>query len=102
MYRQRAFVEGATLWAYSSPKIGSIVGPSSNGAIVDADRELPGATATTVSSAWDQLPDSPVHGKTRNYGFFDNHVSTLTANTNRHSETMTTVKQPYGWITNTR
>ncbi len=102
MYRQRAFVEGATLWAYSSPKIGSIVNPSSNGAIVDADRELPGGNASTLTSAWDQLPDEPVHGKTRNYGFFDNHVSSLTANTNRHAETMTTGKQPYGWITITK
>jgi prepilin-type N-terminal cleavage/methylation domain-containing protein/prepilin-type processing-associated H-X9-DG protein len=102
MYRQRAFVEGATLWAYSSPKIGSIINPASNGAIVDLDRSLPGGTASTLVSAWDQLPDQPVHGKTRNYGYFDNHVSTLAANTNRHAETMTTGKQPYGWITNTR
>ena len=98
MYRQRLYVEGATLWSYSSPKIGSIVGPSSNGALVDADRELPGGDATTLSSSWAQLPDKPSHGKTRNYGFFDGHVSTLTANTNRHFETMTKVKQPYGWI----
>jgi prepilin-type N-terminal cleavage/methylation domain-containing protein/prepilin-type processing-associated H-X9-DG protein len=102
MYRQRAFVEGATLWAYSSPKIGSILNPASNGAIVDLDRNLPGGNASTLASAWDQLPDEPVHGKTRNYGYFDNHVSTLAANTNRHAETMTTGKQPYGWISTTR
>jgi prepilin-type processing-associated H-X9-DG protein len=102
MYRQRAFVEGATLWAYSSPKIGSIAKPSSNGAIVDSDRELPGGSATTMAGAWDQLPDQPVHGKSRNYGFFDNHVSTLSATTNRHAETITTAKQPYGWITITK
>ncbi len=102
MYRQRRYVEGAELWIYSSPKIGSIVGPASNAAIVDSDRELPGVTTATLPGAWDQLPDKPVHGNTRNYGYFDNHVSSLTANTNRHAETMTTVRQPYGWINNTR
>ncbi len=102
MYRQRAYVEGATLWAFSSPKIGSIFNPSGNGSIVDSDRELPGATTATLPGAWDQLPDKPVHGNNRNYGYFDNHVSSLTANTNRHAETMTTGKQPYGWITVTR
>jgi prepilin-type N-terminal cleavage/methylation domain-containing protein/prepilin-type processing-associated H-X9-DG protein len=102
MFRQRAFVEGSTLWAYSSPKFGSIVNPSANGAIADLDREFPGGSASTLASAWDQLPDAPVHGKTRNYGFFDNHVATLSATTNRHAETITTGKQPYGWITNNR
>ena len=102
MYRQRAFVEGSTLWAYSSPKIGNIISPSSNGAIVDSDRQLPGGAAATLGEAWDQLPDAPVHGKTRNYAYFDNHVSTLTASTNRHAETMTTGKQPYGWLSTTR
>jgi type II secretory pathway pseudopilin PulG len=102
MYRQRAFVEGATLWAYSSPKIGSILNPSANGAIVDSDRQLPGGAQSTFGDAWAQLPDAPVHGKTRSYGYFDNHVSMLTANTNRHAETMTTGKQPYGWFSTTR
>jgi prepilin-type N-terminal cleavage/methylation domain-containing protein/prepilin-type processing-associated H-X9-DG protein len=102
MYRQRAYVEGATLWAYSSPKIGNIAQPSSNGAIVDSDRDLPGGAPATLGDAWDQLPDDPVHGKTRNYAFFDSHVSTYSATTNRHAETMTTGKQPYGWFTTTR
>jgi len=102
MYRQRAFVEGATLWAYSSPKFGSIFNPAVNGAIVDSDRQLPGGSAATMAAAWDQLPDNPVHGNTRNYGFFDCHVSSLSANTNRHAETMTTGRQPYGWFTPTR
>lgn len=102
MYRQRAFVEGATLWAYSSPKIGNIMSPSVNGAIVDSDRQLPGGSQSTLGDAWPQLPDDPVHGKTRNYGYFDNHVSSLSATTNRHAETMTTGKQPYGWISITR
>ncbi len=102
MYRLRAFVEGATLWAYSSPKFGNIVSPSANGTIVDLDREMPGGSAATLAGTWDQLPDKPVHGNSRNYGYFDNHVSTLAANTNRHAETMTTGKQPYGWFSTTR
>ncbi len=102
MYRLRAYVEGDTLWTSSSPKIGVIASPSINGAIVDSDRQLPGGSPSTLASAWDQLPDSPVHGNTRNYGFFDNHVSTLTAVTNRHMETMTTARQPYGWVTVTK
>jgi prepilin-type N-terminal cleavage/methylation domain-containing protein len=102
MYRQRRYVEAAELWSYSSPKIGSIIGPASNGAIADSDREFPGATSSTLAGAWDQLPDQPVHGKSRNYGFFDNHISTLSATTNRHTETITTAKQPYGWITITK
>jgi prepilin-type N-terminal cleavage/methylation domain-containing protein/prepilin-type processing-associated H-X9-DG protein len=100
MYRLRSYVEGDTLWAYSSPKIGNITSPSINGAIVDSDRQLPGMTSG--ESAYANLPDKPAHGNTRNYGFFDNHVSTLSATTNRHSETATTGRQPYGWFTATR
>jgi prepilin-type processing-associated H-X9-DG protein len=93
-------VEGSTLWAYTSPKIGSIVSPSVNGAIVDSDRALPGMTS--AETAYSNLPDKPVHGGTRNYGFFDCHVSSLSANTNRHAETMTTGVQKYGWFNATR
>jgi len=102
MYRLRAYVEGSTLWAYSSPKIGSIKSASVNGAIADLDRDFYGGAASTLAGAWTQLPDDPVHGKTRNYGFFDGHVKTLSATTNQHVETMSTGKQPYGWITNNR
>jgi prepilin-type N-terminal cleavage/methylation domain-containing protein/prepilin-type processing-associated H-X9-DG protein len=100
MFRLRAFVEGDTLWSYASPKIGNIYSPSANGAIVDSDRALPGMSA--AESAYSNLPDNPVHGKTRNYGFFDSHVSSLSATTNRHAETMTTGKQKYGWFNATR
>jgi prepilin-type processing-associated H-X9-DG protein len=99
MYRQRAYVEGDTLWAYSSPKIGNVLNPSVNGAMVDLDRQFPGGNSSTLASAWDQLPDKPVHGGTRNYAYFDGHVSTLSTTTNRHAETMTTGRQPYGWVT---
>jgi len=102
MFRLRAFVEGSTLWAYASPKIGSIKSSSVNGAIADLDREFPGGSAATLAASWSQLPDVPVHGKTRNYGYFDGHVGTLSATTNRHAETITTGLQPYGWITITK
>ncbi|HTL71907.1 MAG TPA: prepilin-type N-terminal cleavage/methylation domain-containing protein [bacterium] len=97
-YRLRAYVEGATLWNYStSPKFANVKQPSLNGAIADLDRAFPGAASSTLGSAdWTQLPDKMVHGKGRNYGFFDGHVTSLS--TNRHSETMTTGAAPYGWI----
>ena len=100
MYRLRAYVEGSTLWYYGGPKFGQIQQPSVNGAFVDEDRSLPGGSASTLAAGWSQLPDKMVHGKTRNYGFFDGHVSTLS--TNRHSETITTGRQPYGWVTITK
>lgn len=99
MYRLRRYVEGATLWVYSGPKIGNIKSPSENGALVDLDRSLPGNTG---GAGYNNAPDKPVHGSTRNYAFFDNHVATLSASTNRHAETMTTGTQPYGWYTNNR
>jgi prepilin-type N-terminal cleavage/methylation domain-containing protein/prepilin-type processing-associated H-X9-DG protein len=105
MYRLRQYVEGKKLWFYpaapaNSPKFGQIAQPSVNGAIVDEDRALPGGSPTTMAAGWSQAPDSMVHGKTRNYGFFDNHVATLS--TNRHSETVTTGVQPYGWVSITQ
>lgn len=103
MYRLRAFVEGAALWAVTSTKFINVASPSINGAIADLDRSFPGANSGTLpAEAWNQLPDDPVHGSSRNYAFFDSHVAALRATTNRHAETMTTVRQPYGWITTTR
>jgi prepilin-type processing-associated H-X9-DG protein len=102
MYRLRRYVEGDSLWYFGAPKIGSIKNPSQNGALVDLDRSLPGNVNDSAAPGWTQAPDKPVHGSTRNYGFFDGHVSTLSATTNRHSETMTTGSQPYGWFNPTR
>lgn len=99
MYRLRQYVEGKPLWWFGrSPKIGNIIQPSINGAIMDEDRSIPGASPSTIASpnAWMNLPDKPVHGRTHNYGFFDGHVSTV--NTNLHTETITTGVQPYGWV----
>jgi len=98
MYRLRRYVEGDSLWYYSAPKIGNIRNPSGNGALVDLDRSLPGCSSGTAGAGWPQAPDKAVHGNTRNYAFFDNHVSTLSTSTNRHAESMTTGTQPYGWF----
>ncbi len=100
MYRLREYVEGQTLWNFGGPKFGQIQQPSVNGAIADEDRAFPDGSASTMGAGWSQLPDTMVHGKTRNYGFFDNHVSSL--NTNRHRETITTGMQPYGWVSVTQ
>jgi prepilin-type N-terminal cleavage/methylation domain-containing protein/prepilin-type processing-associated H-X9-DG protein len=92
MYRLRAYVEGSMLWNYTGPKLGQIQKPSVNGALMDEDRAIPGAgnfAFPNISAAYAQLPDTMVHGKSRNYAFFDGHVSGL--NTNRHTETITTV-----------
>jgi prepilin-type processing-associated H-X9-DG protein len=103
MYRLRKYVEGAEMWTYASPKLGSVKNPSSNGAFADLDRKFPGASP---GGAWDQLPDLPVHGNTRNYGYYDGHVSAVRAgdpNEEPHfNETMTRGKAPYGWITVTK
>ena len=100
MYRLRKYVEGQTLWYYGAPKFGQISQPSVNGVIVDEDKAIPGGSSSTMGAGWSQLPDKMVHGKTRNYGFFDGHVATLS--TNRHSETISTGVQPYGWVSPTQ
>jgi prepilin-type N-terminal cleavage/methylation domain-containing protein/prepilin-type processing-associated H-X9-DG protein len=100
MYRLREYVGGRMLWYYGGPKFGQILDPSVNGAIMDEDRAIPGGTSANMGAAWSQLPDTMVHGKTRNYGFFDGHVSTLS--TNLHSTTISGGTQPYGWVSPTK
>jgi prepilin-type N-terminal cleavage/methylation domain-containing protein/prepilin-type processing-associated H-X9-DG protein len=104
MYRLRQYVAGKQLWFYGGPKFGQIEQPTVNGAIMDEDRALPGVTSanksTTMPGGYDQAPDQPVHGKTRNYGFFDGHVSTLS--TNQHTTTISGAPQPYGWVSLTK
>jgi prepilin-type N-terminal cleavage/methylation domain-containing protein len=99
MYRLRAYVEGRPLWNYASPRIGQIQQPSINGAIMDEDKAIPGAN-TIAAQNYHQLPSMMVHGKSRNYGFFDDHVTSLSANL--HTQTITTGVQPYGWFTVTQ
>jgi prepilin-type N-terminal cleavage/methylation domain-containing protein/prepilin-type processing-associated H-X9-DG protein len=104
MYRLRRYVEGAEMWTYSSPKLGTVKRPSANGAFADLDRRFPGQLPTDPTAA--QLPDLPVHGNTRNYGYFDGHVSAVRAgdaNDEAHvNETVTKGTPPYGWFTVTR
>ena len=104
MYRLRAYVDGNRLWTHASSKIGLIRQPSGDGAIADLDLKFPayttGSAAETPGRA--QLPDNPVHGNNRNYGFFDGHVASFGASTNRHSETISRGSQPYGWVTSTQ
>jgi prepilin-type N-terminal cleavage/methylation domain-containing protein/prepilin-type processing-associated H-X9-DG protein len=107
MYRLRRYVEGQTLWAHTSPKLGGVPSPASNGAFADMDRKFPGARPGVLSGThWNQLPDAPVHGGNRNYGFFDGHVATVkagdTGNQAHFKETVTRGKEPFGWITRTQ
>jgi prepilin-type N-terminal cleavage/methylation domain-containing protein/prepilin-type processing-associated H-X9-DG protein len=106
MYRLRQYLQGEEMWTYESPKLGSIQSPSSNGAFADLDRKFPGASSRIGGTTWSQLPDNPVHSSTRNYGFFDGHVSAVRAgdaNDEAHyRETVTGDRPPYGWVTFTR
>ena len=102
-YRLRSYVEGNSMWSNpGSPKFSNINNPSSNGALADLDRAFPGASNATISSLndWAQLPDLPVHGNIRVYGYFDGHVSTLSLA--GHTDSMTTNQSPSGWITSTQ
>jgi len=102
-YRLRSYVEGGIMWSNpGSPKFSNISNPSNNGALADLDRSFPGASSATITDLndWAQLPDLPVHGNTRVYGFFDGHVSTLSLA--RHTDSMTTNQSPSGWITFTQ
>ena len=105
MYRLRRYVGGSELWKYAGcPRMGSIIQPSVNGAIADLDRQFPGASAANnaAGNSWEQLPDNAVHGKTRNYGYFDGRVGILSTSTNRHNETISRGTEPCGWVTSTQ
>jgi len=115
MYRLRCFAGGSKLWTYSSPKLGGLRQPSREGMIVDMDRQLrpgnrmnpgniggaPNGTPTggSVPEQYYQLPTQPVHGKVRNFGFFDGHVSSLGTSDAKYLESMVTETPPYGWFT---
>lgn len=110
MYRLRAYVNGDRLWAYDSPKLGSVMSPSSNGSIADHDQKFPGGPNGIGGGAggktFRQLPTAPAHGGTRNYGFFDGHVAALRAgdpDDKAHFEgTVSRDVRPYGWLTPTK
>ena len=100
MYRLRKYVEGATLWTYNSPKLGTVQQPAANGAFADYDRGFPGLRNN--ESGWGQLPDEPVHQSNRNYGFFDGHAASVSAGDadgkTHFQETVTRGREPYGWV----
>jgi prepilin-type N-terminal cleavage/methylation domain-containing protein/prepilin-type processing-associated H-X9-DG protein len=100
MYRLRAYVDGTALWTYASSKIVLVSQPSANGAIADLDLKFPSYTSGSASDTPGraQLPDNPVHGNNRNYGYFDGHVASFGVSTNRHNETIVRGSQPYGWV----
>lgn len=106
-YRLRRYAAGATLWQYST-KITAIQNPTANGAIMDLDRDLPMNGASIVPGAlssvavFNQLPDDPVHGGARNYGYLDGHVGSLSLKSHRQSMVVENnpITTPYGWVDN--
>jgi len=77
-YRLRKFANNTTLWEYST-KMSALKKPSSEGFMVDLDRQLPGLTqGAVVGYAWTGMAREPVHGVKRNYAFFDGSVQSLT------------------------
>jgi len=114
MYRLRCFAGGRKLWTFTSPKLAAMSQPSQEGMIIDFDKSLrpagqmnagniggqPNGTPTGGSSGqhYGQLPSKPVHGESRNLGFFDGHVGSLRATDTKYRESMVTEKQPYGWF----
>ena len=97
-YRLRKFAEGVSLWQYDI-KMTNIKKPSSEGAIVDIDRAMPGAIQNNMMlNAWKSAPDEPVHGGSRNYGFFDGSVQRLSAQD--HSKSFFVIRgKNHGWFT---
>jgi len=110
MYRLRPHAGGNVLWQYSS-RLVNVQNPSSEGAIADLDRSFPKGngsvssgdlgTSSSGTVVYNQLLDDAVHGTTRNYGYFDGHVGSLSSKS--HSKSMFgTSSQPYGWINATQ
>jgi prepilin-type processing-associated H-X9-DG protein len=107
-YRMRRYAEGNRLWHYNS-KLTSINRAASEGAIMDLDQDnaVTGFSSTLVNTGmsvdvWAQLPDKPVHGNNRNYGYFDGHVGALSVNKHPTSMFVTAnaANDPYGWVSN--
>jgi len=108
-FRLRRFVAGTTLWRYGV-KLLSIQQPAANAAICDADKSMPNATGGVASQTdfnypndtdslqvYPQLPPTPVHGSSRNYGVFDGSARTI--NNRQHlSESMADTTANNGWF----
>jgi prepilin-type processing-associated H-X9-DG protein len=105
-YRMRVYADGKTRWKYDS-KLTGIGQTASEGAIMDMDQEnnITGFTQTLINNnsqtidVWAQLPEKPVHGSSRVYGYFDGHVGSLTLK--KHLDSMVTTTSPYGWVSAT-
>jgi prepilin-type N-terminal cleavage/methylation domain-containing protein/prepilin-type processing-associated H-X9-DG protein len=104
-YLLRKYSSGSLLWMYNK-KMTTLVSPSSEGAIVDLDPLIGGVTAASIDSGknlqYEQLPDAPVHGNSRNYAYLDSHVGSLKLI--NHRQSMVTYQNaattPYGWVSN--
>jgi prepilin-type N-terminal cleavage/methylation domain-containing protein/prepilin-type processing-associated H-X9-DG protein len=97
-FRLRKFAGDDKLWTYAK-KITTIANASREGAMMDLDRAVPGVTAAidTGENEYEQLPDLPVHVKSRNYAYFDGHVSSLILL--KHTDSMVVYPTlQYGWI----
>jgi len=90
------------MWGLKSPKLSGVTSASQNGALMDLDKAIPGifAGAFTFSADFNAAPTSPVHGNSRNYGFFDGHISTLKLTS--HKDGMTTNVLASGWFSATQ
>jgi prepilin-type N-terminal cleavage/methylation domain-containing protein len=105
-YRMRMWTDGNRLWKYDS-KLTNIGQPSNEGALMDMDQDnsITGFTQPLIDansqnlSVWAQLPEKPVHGSTRVYGYFDGHVGSLTLK--KHTDSMVTTGGSYGWVSTT-
>jgi prepilin-type N-terminal cleavage/methylation domain-containing protein/prepilin-type processing-associated H-X9-DG protein len=110
-YRLRMYAEGNALWRYKS-KLTSIRQAASEGGIMDLDRDnsITGFTQPLIDAnsqnldVWGQLPDNPVHGGNRNYGYFDAHVGSLSVKQHLSSMVVTAnpAAAPYGWVSNNK
>ena len=61
--------------------LASVVSLSECWAVADIDQQALDASSSgnTSASWWNFIPTAPVHGKVRNYLYFDNHIGTKTA-----------------------
>ena len=110
MYRLRRFAGGGVLWQTTS-KLATMQNASGEGAIADLDGSFPMGngtvsatdlgTSTTGTDVYKQAPDKPVHGVTRNYGYFDGHVGSLSQKNHQQSIANTSA-QPFGWFNATQ
>jgi prepilin-type N-terminal cleavage/methylation domain-containing protein/prepilin-type processing-associated H-X9-DG protein len=102
-YLLRKYSAGDLLWMYNK-KMTTLAKPSAEGAIVDLDPQMGGVTAANIDTGsnlqYEQLPDAPVHGNTRNYAYLDAHVGSLKLINHRQSmvDYPNAATTPYGWV----